>query len=137
MTLRKAAQQALEALRAMQSYAAAERKGLRICDEAITALKAALEQEQEQEPVSWITDPLNWYERYSEQVQKMTRIAQPEHGYVVPLYAHPPRRDWQGLTDEEIDALKGNVWGSSGIAPRSASAFARAVEAAMKEKNHD
>jgi hypothetical protein len=41
-TLREAAQQALEALEAMQSYAAAERKGLRICDEAITALRAAL-----------------------------------------------------------------------------------------------
>lgn len=40
--LRTAAQQALEALEAMQSYAAAERKGLRICDEAITALRAAL-----------------------------------------------------------------------------------------------
>jgi hypothetical protein len=33
---------ALEALEAMQAYAAAERKGLRICDEAITALRAAL-----------------------------------------------------------------------------------------------
>jgi nitrate reductase assembly molybdenum cofactor insertion protein NarJ len=43
-TLREAAQQALEALEAMQSYAAAERKGLRICDESITALRAALEQ---------------------------------------------------------------------------------------------
>jgi len=40
--LRTAAQQALEALEAMQSYAAAERKGLRICDESITALRAAL-----------------------------------------------------------------------------------------------
>jgi hypothetical protein len=33
---------ALEALEAMQSYAAAERKGLRICDEAINALRAAV-----------------------------------------------------------------------------------------------
>ena len=37
---------ALEALEAMQSYASAERKGLRICDEAITAIKEALEQPQ-------------------------------------------------------------------------------------------
>jgi hypothetical protein len=41
---RATVQQALEALKAMQSYAAAERKGLRICDESIIALKAALEQ---------------------------------------------------------------------------------------------
>jgi hypothetical protein len=39
---RKVVEQALEALKAMHSYAAAERKGLRICDESITALKAAL-----------------------------------------------------------------------------------------------
>ena len=49
--LRTAAQQAMEALEAMQSYAAAERKGLRICDEAITALRAALAQQAE--PVYW------------------------------------------------------------------------------------
>ena len=35
---------ALEALKAMQMYAEAERKGLRICDEAITAVEEALEQ---------------------------------------------------------------------------------------------
>ena len=46
-TLREAAQQALEALEAMQSYAVAERKGLLICDESITALRAALEQQEQ------------------------------------------------------------------------------------------
>lgn len=34
--------QALDALSAMQAYAASEHKGLRICDEAIAALEAAL-----------------------------------------------------------------------------------------------
>ena len=47
-------EQALEALKAMQSYAAAERKGLRICDEAIASIKAALAQPA-QEPVVWQT----------------------------------------------------------------------------------
>jgi hypothetical protein len=42
MSDREAMKLALEALEAMQSYAAAERKGLRICDEAIEALRAAL-----------------------------------------------------------------------------------------------
>ena len=50
--LRTAAQQALEALEAMQSYAAAERKGLLICDESIIALRAALEQQEQAEPVT-------------------------------------------------------------------------------------
>jgi hypothetical protein len=39
---REVMRQALDALEAMQSYAAAERKGLLICDEAIIALRAAL-----------------------------------------------------------------------------------------------
>jgi hypothetical protein len=46
MTKDKALKLALEALEAMQSYASAERKGLRICDEAITAIKEALEQQE-------------------------------------------------------------------------------------------
>ena len=44
---RATVEQALEALEAMQSYAAAERKGLRICDEAIPALRAALAHQAE------------------------------------------------------------------------------------------
>ena len=43
---RAVVERALEALEAMQSYAAAERKGLRICDEAITALRAALAEQR-------------------------------------------------------------------------------------------
>jgi len=49
---RAVVEQVREALEAMQSYAAAERKGLRICDESIIALDAALaEPEQKPEPV--------------------------------------------------------------------------------------
>ena len=46
---REALDLALEALEAMQSYAAAERKGLRICDEAITALREALAEQPAQQ----------------------------------------------------------------------------------------
>ena len=42
MSDREVMKLALEALKAMQSYAAAERKGLRICDEAIEALRTHL-----------------------------------------------------------------------------------------------
>jgi hypothetical protein len=53
-TLRNAAEQALEALEAMQAYAAAEKKGLRICDETITTLRAALaEPVQEPDPSAY------------------------------------------------------------------------------------
>jgi hypothetical protein len=44
-----------------------------------------------------------------------------------PLYAHPPRREWQGLTAEEFDwILNGN---------RGARAFIKVTEARLKEKN--
>jgi len=44
MTKDETLRMALEALEAMQMYAEAERKGLRICDETITAIKEALAQ---------------------------------------------------------------------------------------------
>jgi hypothetical protein len=44
----------------------------------------------------------------------------------------PPQREWQGLTDEEIEATaKGNVEGER-MLPYS---FARAIEAKLREKN--
>ena len=49
MTDRELMQLTLDALAAMQTYAAAENKGLRICDEAIEALRARLAQPEPQE----------------------------------------------------------------------------------------
>lgn len=50
MTDKELMQMALDALAAMQTYAAAEKKGLRICDEAIEALRARLAQPNEFNP---------------------------------------------------------------------------------------
>jgi hypothetical protein len=49
--LEQAARQALHALKAMQSCVVEMRCGLRICDEAIDQLEAALAQPQQAEPV--------------------------------------------------------------------------------------
>ena len=116
--LRQAAQQALEALEAMQSYAAAERKGLRICDEAIAALHAALA-EPDSDYERGFVDGMNLQTKRS--VDKaVNRIAEPEQepvcdkdpggcwnvrcqlGKVCKNTAPTPRKP---LTDEEIDDL--------------------------------
>jgi hypothetical protein len=55
-----------------------------------------------------------------------------------PLYTHPPRRDWQSLSEEDINAIWcGAVMAQSTKSPGlGVSGFARAVEAALKEKNN-
>lgn len=66
-------------------------------------------------------------------------IAQPEQepfAYVevedvkIPLYTAPPKREWVGLTDEEISTID---WKHN----ETLHDYARAIEAKLKEKNHD
>jgi hypothetical protein len=47
-----------------------------------------------------------------------------------PLYTHPPRREWQGLTVEDIALID---WEKL----RTRKDAIRAVEQALKEKNHE
>ena len=47
---------------------------------------------------------------------------------ITPLYTAPPQREWQGLTDEEIDTW--NIVGHESLRE-----FVRAIEAKLKEKN--
>ena len=55
----------------------------------------------------------------------------------IPLYTAPPQRTWVGLTDDEISDLWS--WSITREAERTATtqqhAFARAIEAKLKEKN--
>ena len=84
MSDREAMKLALEALKAMQSYAAAERKGLRICDEAIEALRARLAAPQP-EPVAWMY--VN-SEGECEQIEYGTEAIDDDS--ITLLYAAPP-----------------------------------------------
>jgi hypothetical protein len=59
------------------------------------------------------------------------RLAQPEQE---PVYLHisPPKREWVGLTDQEINSVRHNRdW----TAPWTNTTFARAIEAKLREKN--
>jgi hypothetical protein len=83
---------------------------------AITVLRQA------QEPVAWISEggDVSRSKRYMD-----------EMGFKCnPLYTAPPKREWVGLTDEEIHDMNGYE------EDRRMYRFARAIEAKLKEKNH-
>lgn len=115
-------------------------------------LRAALEQEpwtpddtayrpggvpqDEQDPVAWVgVGSVTWDRRQAEKIEKLTREAQPEYGFVIPLYTHPqtPRQPLIPLTDEEVVDMYCRVgnwkeWAIEGLT--YAMPFARAIERA-------
>jgi hypothetical protein len=117
---------------------------------AITAVKAALAQEEqptraqqmrdagytrrptlremtedEQEPVAWANK--DDFGKFDMRVRSNC-----DYYHTEPLFAAPPRREWQGLTEEEIEDMSVNGTNSE-LRRRQ---FARDIEAALKEKNH-
>ena len=142
---REAMKQALEALESDPVSHA----GLVNRKQAITALRQALEEKQE--PVAWMF------------VNEDGECEQIEYGPVfddpgvTPLYAAPPKRDltcvcgavwdgeqmvhaprkreWVGLTDDDVFELADtNLY--DGGKNYGVLAFAKAIEQALKEKNH-
>jgi hypothetical protein len=129
--LKKAAQQALEALEFMADQWGFTQKANRPERwQAIEALRAALAQQQEQEPVEikppnpegatqcivrWLAEtPAGWVGAWDrEALERFT--------------AHPPRREWVSLTEEE--RVKIIEFGST------LADIARAIEQACKERN--
>jgi hypothetical protein len=146
--LRTAAQQALEALEFMADEWGFTQKANRPERwQAIDALRAALEQpnraqrqrdagytrrptlremadpeQPEQEPVAWMTPRKDII---------TCNGAGTRFSDWTPLYTHPPRREWRGLTEEDIWTLAANSLDS--VLGRLH--FARAIEAALKERN--
>jgi hypothetical protein len=93
-TLREAAQQALEALENSRVFVTTREKikhpeGTEWYDERITALRAALAQQEPVAPYAWMAvGGTIWRRKTSEDD--------------VPLYTHPPRQ-WRGLKEWEIN----------------------------------
>ena len=115
MTDREVMQQTLEALQYGKTH------------KAITILREALEQpEQQAEPVAWTTMPEaeDWcfVSGGKDPTGKL-------EGKWFPLYTTPPKRPWQGLTEEEVKHLYPygrSVWGRETF---------EAIEAALRSKN--
>ena len=90
--------------------------------EEIDELRQALKTEQE--PVAWISEggDVSRSKRYMD-----------EMGFKCnPLYTAPPKREWVGLTHSQIHELD---W-PDGVSFEDILLFVRAIEQALKEKNH-
>ena len=130
--IRKAAEMALESWDFFFSQAHPEVVGLmygsdwaEIAKERTEALRQALAQ-PEQEPVGYVTieNISSWA-----QVPSIKWFKKPTEG---PLYTAPLKREWVGLTDEEIEEIAD--WADKNAAPWYLE-YARAIEAKLKEKN--
>jgi hypothetical protein len=125
-TLREAAQQALETLESwsgMRSLWDAEDQ------KALDTLRAALER-PEPEPVAWRVGKSYWTSYDEIPARLLPPMSNPQ-----PLYLQPPRREWQSLTEEEVMQMTRAEcvdmrW------PSTALNIARAIEQALREKNH-
>ena len=96
---RELLQQALDALENGKKVRAGEggtKYQPELEDAAIEALEAALAQ-PEQEPVAWMLP--DYGDVLSASEADGTGI------YNIPLYTAPPKREWVGLTDEEIKGI--------------------------------
>jgi hypothetical protein len=159
-TLREAALMALGALEYIDSPLHV--REIDKVGKAIAALDAALEQPEhteqplemvatckeclpvEREPVAWRTFDgeggydFRYYQDDEEYQQRfIERNGEQNASWVEPLYTAPPPREWQGLTDEEIDKVTDAQWSRNNHKPMYAAyrAYARAIEAKLKEKN--
>ena len=122
--LRDAARQALEALKlaigVLSDEDETESNAVRA---SIKAIKTALA-EPEQEPVAWMV-----YTQDGKSVCVTDNPADFIEWRSFPLFTYPPRREWRGLTYQEIDDLQSGM--------QATFKDICAIEAALKEKNHE
>jgi hypothetical protein len=99
---------------------------VRLMIRATDALRAALEQE-EREPVAWYDGRKIYGSQEAASLDCANMAA------LMPLDTTPPRREWQGLTvPETVDLWRTATGDAFGGVER----FARAIEAALRRKNH-
>ena len=123
--LRAAAQAAYKAMIAAELSDGSKREW----EAAVDGLKAALAEPAikesltvaEQEPVAWMSDSDVGF--YKEEFGNYP---------CVPLYTAPPRREWVGLTAEDMADAHNST---SGDLMMRMAGFARAIEAKLREKN--
>ena len=92
---------------------------------SIAALRQAIAEAEKQEPVAWMDSDGNISDNNDYKC------------FPIPLYTHPPKREWVGLTDKDIlDALQPHYeeWEASELLDLSSEDY-KLIEAKLKEKN--
>jgi len=134
---REAIEEAIEVLEDAGAEMLTETGNENYYGEAITALRKALETEQE--PVAWITNggkgELWWHQ--SSKFDEEGNLIGPNPDDI-PLYTAPLKKEWVGLTDKEIQDLGylSEKFDASNSEWFDRWGFARAIEQALREKNH-
>ena len=103
--------------------------------DAITTLRQAIAEAEKQEPVAWI-------HKDEETGYRALEWKQDAIGYrgiwkKIPLYTNPPKREWVGLTDEDIlDALQPHYeeWEAIELLDLSSEDY-KLIEAKLRQKN--
>jgi len=127
---REAMQMALEALEDANDVARMEFSDENYYSEAINALRKALETEQE--PVAWASS-LDFDDDDQEIIPAKDKGKLGTSNCDIPLYTVP--KQWQGLTDDAVFELADtNLY--DGGKNYGVLAFAKAIEQALREKNH-
>jgi hypothetical protein len=85
------------------------------------------------EPVAWVECAvLPWLSAQTKDVYAVTHLYRfPNETYDTPIYAAPPKRKWVGFTHEEL------AWLNEALNLGGRFAVIEAIEAKLKEKNHD
>lgn len=82
----------------------------------------------QQEPVAWASS-LDFDDDDQEIIPAKDKGKLGTSNCDIPLYTAPPKREWVGLTDQEIHEIDGYE------EDRKMYRFARAIEAKLREKN--
>jgi uncharacterized UPF0160 family protein len=95
------------------------------CFPTLEALCQAIGQAEKQEPVGYVSES-------GKGAYLLVGVGLEDD---TPLYAAPPKREWVGLTDEDIDLYAFDEGVTDNKAPAWLVTYARGIEAKLKEKN--
>jgi len=140
-TLREAAEMALIAMEEAVEYAKYIRADHYMRPYAIENLRKALEQpEHTEQPIGMVStckeclpverEPVACVQDLDE-VKRKHLVYEKGMDWKDALYTHPPKREWQGLTDEEIK----DIWCWDEYLHSYQQQMIQDIEAKLKEKN--